>query len=87
MSDERNYTPYQKGVIRRYYQNREAASTQRLGEIVTDLYLATNEKKVARLWEQVEKLLSTAGANEKWVAGVVRDRNLEALAEIVSDLF
>ena len=87
MSDERSYTPYQKRVIRRYYQNREAASTQRLGEIVTELYLAESEKKVARLWQQVEKLLANAGANEKWIAGVVKDRNLEALAEIVKDLF
>ncbi len=87
MSDQNNHTPYQKNVIRRYYQNREAASTQRLGEIVTDLYLATSEKKKAALWKQVEKLLSAAGANEKWVAGVVEDQNLEALAEIVKDLF
>ena len=73
--------------VRRYYQNREAASTQRLGEIVTELYLAESEKKVAQLWKQVEKLLANAGANEKWIAGVVKDRNLEALAEIVKDLF
>lgn len=87
MSDERHYTPYQKRVIRSYYRNREAASTQRLGEIVTELYLATSEKKAEQLWKQVEKHLKSAGANETWVGNVVRERNLEALAEIVKDLF
>jgi hypothetical protein len=87
MAEDKSYTPYQKRVIRRYYENREAASTQRLGEIVTELYLATSEKKAARLWEQAEKYLKEAGANEVWVAKTVADRNLEQLAEIVKEIF
>ena len=87
MSEEKSYTSYQKKVIRRYYQNREAASTQRLGEIVTELYLATSEKKVAQLWGQAEKHLRAAGANEVWLEKTVKDRNLEQLAELVKDLF
>jgi hypothetical protein len=87
MAEEKSYTPYQKKVIRRYYENREAASTQRLGEIVTELYLATSEKKVARLWEQAEKHLKAAGANEVWLEKTVKDRNLEQLAEMVKTIF
>jgi len=45
------------------------------------------EKKVARLWEQAEKLLKEAGANEVWVAKTVKDRSLEQLAEIVKTIF
>lgn len=87
MAEDRNYSPYQKRVIRRYYENREAASTQRLGEIVTELYLATSEKKIAKLWEQAEKLLEVTGANEVWLEKTVRERNLEQLAEIVKTIF
>jgi len=87
MAEDREYTPYQKRVIRRYYENREAASTQRLGEIVSELYLATSEKKAARLWEQAEKLLRVAGANEVWLERTVRERDLEQLAEIVKTIF
>lgn len=87
MADEKSYTRYQKGVIKRYYDNRETLSTQRLGEIVSELYLSTSEKKTVRLWEQAEKALLAAGANEVWLRKVVADRNLEGLAEIVSKVF
>ena len=78
---------YQKGIIRRFYENREQISTQRLGEIVTELYLAESEKKKAKLWEQAEKALHGAGANEAWLSKVVAEKNLEGLAEIVQKLF
>ena len=87
MAEDRDYTPYQKRVIRRYYDHKEDASTQRLSEIVSELYLCTSEKKAARLWEQAEKALRTAGANEVWLAKVVADKNVAGLAEIVSKIF
>ena len=87
MADEKSYTRYQKNVIRRYYENREAASATRLGEIVTELYLATSEKKIARLWEQAETNLRAAGANDVWLDKTVKDRNIEQLAELVREIF
>jgi len=86
MSD-REYTPYQKRVIRRYYENREDLSTQKLGEIVSELYLATSEKKAERLWERAHKALRAAGANEAWLENVVAKRDVAGLAKIVQDLF
>ena len=87
MSGKPERSRYQKGIIRRYYENREQISTQRLGELVTELYLADSEKKKAKLWEQAEKALHSAGANEAWLKKVVADKNLEGLAEIVQSLF
>jgi hypothetical protein len=87
MAGKPERSKFQKGIIRRYYENREEISTQRLGEIVTDLYLAEGEKKKTRLWEQAEKALHTAGANPAWLKKVVADRNIEGLAEIVQKLF
>ena len=37
---DREYSKYQQKVIKNYYDNREAISVQRLGELVTELYLA-----------------------------------------------
>ena len=45
-----DYTPYQQGIIKRYYDNLETASLQRLGDLVTDLYLATGKKR-AQCWK------------------------------------
>lgn len=88
MSDsDKQYTPYQKGVIRRYYENRETMSTQKLGELVSELYLCTSEKKAEKLWERAHKALVAAGANKVWLENVVAKRDLEGLAKIVKELF
>jgi hypothetical protein len=87
MSQERDYTRHQRAIIRRYYANQGRIATQRLGELVSEIYLATSDKKAARLWEQVEKHLSRTDADPTWVRKMVADRNVEWLAEMVSELF
>jgi len=49
MAKGRHLTPYQKGVVKRYYENRESIAAQKLGEIVSELYLCRNQKKADRL--------------------------------------
>ena len=87
MADDREYTPYQRRVIKRFYDRQEEISVQRLSEIISDLYLCTSGKKADRLWEQAEKALAKAGANKAWLAKVVADRNVAGLARIVQELF
>ena len=41
----RDYTPHQQKIIKRYYDNREQIDEQRLAELVTNLYLASDKKK------------------------------------------
>ena len=46
------HTPHQQKVIKNYYKNREAISQQRLGELVTDLYLAEGKKRET-IWKRI----------------------------------
>jgi len=87
MAGKKELSSYQKGIVRRYYENREAISSQKLGEIVTDLYLCESEKKAERLWERVEKALAHSDANPAQVKQVLAERNVERLAELVNGLF
>ena len=64
-------TPYQERVIRNYYQNQDEIMLQRLGELVTDLYLAEGKAR-ERVWKRV------AGAMEK--LRVAADRINQILA-------
>ena len=84
---KRDYTSHQKGIIKRYYDNRETLSTQKLGELVSELWLAEPGKKADKLWERAEKALRNAGANEARLTRVCAAKDLEALAELVGDLF
>ena len=52
---------YQQRVIKNYYQNRDAIMLQRLGDLISELYLAEGAAR-GRLWKRVvgalEKLVS-----------------------------
>ncbi|MCY3021194.1 MAG: hypothetical protein NTW87_19445 [Planctomycetota bacterium] len=81
------HTPYQKGIIKRYYENKDDLCSQKLGEIVSDLYLETKPARVKQLWESAETALLNMGANKVRVAKIVAEKNLPALAKLVEELF
>ncbi len=87
MAKGQNFTPYQKGIVKRYYENKEDLSSQKLGEIVSDLYLETNAAKIKRLWASAESALLSLGANKARVDKIVAEKNLPALAKLVEELF
>jgi hypothetical protein len=78
---------HQQGIVKRYYENKSDISTQKLGEIVSDLYLESNPAKVKRLWASAETALINLGANRAQVEQVVKERNLGALAKLAEKLF
>ena len=49
-------TPYQERIIRNYYRNQDSIMLQRLGEMISDLYLAEGKGR-ERLWERVGGVL------------------------------
>ena len=51
-------TNYQKGVISRYYDHLDTIMLQKVGELVTELYLAETPAKRQRLWQRVEKAMT-----------------------------
>ena len=85
---KREYSAYQKKLIKRYYENRDAIDTQRLQELVTEIYLAQGGKKAERLWERAAGLLERAdGIDKALAAAIVANRDVEALAEIAGSKF
>jgi hypothetical protein len=81
------HTAHQKGIIKRYYENKDDINSQKLGEIVSDLYLETNPAKQKRLWASAETALINLGANKAQVEKIVAEKNLGALAKMVEKLF
>ena len=66
---------YQDRVIRRYYQNQDQILIQRLGDLITDLYLAEGNSRV-RLWKRtveiLEKLRSPTTASNTSARATIR---------------
>ena len=85
---KKQLTAYQRKVIQRYYQNRDAIDAQRLAELVTDLYLATSAKRKTQLWGRARKLLERIpDMDEAFLDRLEKDNDLETLAGIAEARF
>lgn len=76
---------YQQRVIRNYYQNRDAIALQKLGEMVTDLYLAEG-KAQERLWKRVGAALEKLDLPKARVEHVLASQNPSMVADLVKEL-
>ena len=81
----REYSDYQKKIIRRFYDNREDIDSRRLSEITSDLYLADGKKNV-RLWKQAGEIMERLNVPKSRVEHVLATANPAILAEVVNDL-
>jgi hypothetical protein len=84
---DREYTPHQRRIIKNYYDNLGDISNQKLGELIAEIYLAETEKKKAALWKRVEAVLKNLKVHQKTIEFVIRNRDIETLSEIASELF
>ena len=76
---------YQDRVIRRYYQHRDEIMLQRLGELVTDLYLAEGKSKT-RLWKRVAEVLAKLKVPKDQIQHLVRSDNPTLVANLLKKL-
>ncbi len=82
---DRDYSKFQKKVIQRYYDNRPALDQQRLAELATELYLASDKKK-PKLWESAKELMERLGTPPSRVAHVLNTGDPAQVAEVVTDI-
>ena len=81
----RNYTPHQQKIIRRYYDNLGTIKTERLAELVGELYLAEGKKK-AKLWTQAGEVMRKLGVPAARVEHLLKQQKPELIAEVVKEL-
>lgn len=81
----RDYSPHQQKVIKRYYDNRDAIDDQRLSELVTNLYLSTG-KKQAKMWESAETIMTRMELPQNRIDHVMESKDPAVLARVVEEL-
>jgi len=82
---KRAYTKHQQDIIRNYYENRDSIALQRLGELVTELYLAETEAKKKQLWERVEKAMAQLKVTPAIASHIMQKKDVEVLARNLED--
>ena len=78
-------TRHQQSIVKRYYDNLDTVLLQRLGEQVTDLYLAEGNKR-AKLWESVAVSLEKMGVPKSRIDRVKGSDDARQLATLLQEL-
>ncbi len=76
---------YQQKIIKNYYQNREAIGLQRLGELVTELYLAEGKAR-ERQWKNIVSALEKLKVSSARIEHLRKQDNPALVARLVEEL-
>ena len=88
MSDQkpkRDYSPHQQKIIKRYYDNADSIASQRLAELVGELYLAEGKKK-EKAWQSAAKAMEKLEVPAARIAHLMQRQDPALLAELVKEL-
>ncbi len=86
-NNEKGYTQYQKKVIRNFYDNKDLRLVQKLGELVSNLYLETSEKKKETGWKKIKKILTDLKVHPGEVEYLTKDKNLSMISKKLDEIF
>ena len=82
----RDLSNTQRKIVNRYYDNKDTIMATKLAELVTELYLSTDDKKTTRLWERALKALANTNVKPERIDAIVDARDVEKLAKLVGEL-
>ena len=85
--EEKGYTPYQQKVIRRFYENKDLRLIQKMGELVSNLYVETSEKKRESGWKRIKEILIDLKVHQHEVEFLTKDKNLAVISKKLAEMF
>ena len=75
---------HQEKIVKRYYENHETIQSQKVSELVSELWLAEDEKTLTKLWNKAGVALKRLGVDGARITKVVGQRDLESLAKLAT---
>jgi hypothetical protein len=82
---QRDFTPHQQKIIKRYYDNLETIALQRLADQVGELYLSAGKKRL-RVWDKIAGDLQKLGLSDARIEHLRKQDKPELLADVVKEL-
>ncbi len=80
-----DFTPHQKKIVDRYYENKGDIMLTKLSELVSELYLAESDKKRDKLWERVALAMKNLKVRPDIAAKIMDRRDAKDLAQHLND--
>ncbi len=85
--NEKGYTKYQQKAIKNFYDNKDIRLVQKLGELVSNLYLETSEKKIETGWKKIKKMLADLKVHPGEVEFLTKDKSLSKISKKLDEVF
>ena len=85
--NEKGYTKYQQKAIKNFYDNKDLRLVQKLGELVSNLYLETNDKKKDTGWKKIKKMLTDLKVHPGEVEFLTKDKTLSLISKKLDEIF
>ncbi len=85
--NEKGYTKYQQKAIKNFYDNKDLRLVQKLGELVSNLYLETSEKKIETGWKKIKKILTDLKVHPGEVDFLTKDKKLSIISKKLDEIF
>lgn len=79
------HSKYQTKLISRYYDNLDTIMLQKLGELVTELYLADTPARQKQLWQRAHKAMAKLKVPPAIIDHIMEKRSVEILAKNLQD--
>ena len=76
---------YQQNIIKNYYDNFDTLQLQRLGEQVTELYLAEGKARATQ-WKKAQQTLEKLKVPASRIQHLVKSDNPQLLAKLLEEL-
>ena len=85
--NEKGYTKHQQKAIKNFYDNKDIRLVQKLGELVSNLYLETNDKKKDTGWKKIKKMLTDLKVHPGEVEFLTKDKTLSLISKKLDEIF
>ena len=85
--NEKGYSKYQQKAIRNFYDNKDLRLVQKLGELVSNLYLETSDKKKETGWKKIKKMLTDLKTHPGEVEHLTKDKDLSLISKKLDEIF
>ena len=81
----KQFSGYQKDIIRNYYNNIDKIATAKLQELVAEIYLAGSEEKKMKLWQKVESAMKQLKIPPKVASHILKQKDPQLLAKNLTE--
>ncbi len=82
---KKELSDYQRDVVSNYYANLDSICLQKLGELVTELYLADSDTRKKRLWQRVHKAMLNLKIPPAIIEHIMQKQDVQILAKNLDD--